>query len=70
MLESIGLDNLKSEICSDCILMLFDRKYVLYVLSTNASSVDLGAVLSYRLLDNSEQPIVFLSSSLTSTQRK
>lgn len=63
-----AMDDMKSEICSERVLIPFNQNYPI-VLSTDASPVGLGAVLSHRLPNGSERPIAFLSRSLSATER-
>lgn len=62
-----AFSNLKKEICSDRTIIPFDPEKPI-ILSTDASPVGVGAVLSH-WIDNQEKPIAFASRALTAAEQ-
>lgn len=60
--------NLKSEIVSDSVLMLYNPNLML-ILTCDASDVGVGAVFSQRCEDGTERPIEFASRVLRKSER-
>ena len=58
----------KDEIISDRVLMPFTPEYEV-ILATDASPYGLSAVLSHKLPDGSERPVLFISRSLTKAEK-
>lgn len=69
MEQKLAFNKIKESIVSENILLHYNSSWELIVAS-DASPIGIGAILSHRLPDGSEKPIVFGSRTLTDCEKK